>query len=145
MSRSKWSQPSTLQGFVWLPWGEWNLELTGWVTHAGFAICLYSSDQCHISQWNYHGMRTVGHQTPMAMWNTGLLTAPQESVVTNWQTHGIFTYWDFHSTKQALWLVDSWSHTPNQIQMYPYRETINSCYLFAEYNSTFVCFCHMIA
>ena len=112
---------------------------------AGFAICLYSSDQCHISWWNYHGMRTVGHQTPMAMWYTGLLTAPKESVVTNWQTYGIFIYRDFHSTKWALWLVDSWSHTPNQIQMYPYRETIHSCYLCAEYNSTFVCFCHMIA
>ena len=40
-----------------------------------------------ISQWNYHGIRTVGHQTPLAVWYTGLLTAPQqESRVTNWQT-----------------------------------------------------------
>ena len=31
---------------------------------------------------------------------------------------------DFHSTKWALWLVDSWSHVLNQIQMYPNRDTI---------------------
>ena len=38
------------------------------------------------SQWNYHGIRTVGHQTPLAIWYTSLLTAPEESIVTNWQT-----------------------------------------------------------
>ena len=31
---------------------------------------------------------------------------------------------DFHSTKWALWLVDSWSRAPDQIQMYPDRDTI---------------------
>ena len=36
----------------------------------------------------------------------------------------IFIYLDFHSTKQALWLVDSWSHTPDQIKMYPNWDTI---------------------
>ena len=41
------------------------------------------------SQWNYHGIRTVGHQTPLAMWYTGLLTVPQESMLINWQTYGI--------------------------------------------------------
>ena len=33
-------------------------------------------------------------------------------------------YLAFHSTKQALWLVDSWSRGPDQIQMYPDRNTI---------------------
>ena len=41
------------------------------------------------SQWNYHDIRTVGHKTPLAVWYTGLLTAPEESIVTNWQTYGI--------------------------------------------------------
>ena len=41
------------------------------------------------SQWNHHGIRTVGHQTPLAMWYTRLLTAPEESIATNWQTYGI--------------------------------------------------------
>ena len=31
---------------------------------------------------------------------------------------------DFHSTKRALWLVDSWSRVPDQIQIYPDRDTI---------------------
>ena len=29
-----------------------------------------------------------------------------------------------HSTKWALWLVYSWSRAPDQIQMYPDRDTI---------------------
>ena len=32
--------------------------------------------------------------------------------------NGIVKYLDFHSTKLALWLVDSWSHAPDKIQMY---------------------------
>ena len=31
---------------------------------------------------------------------------------------------DFHSTKRALWLDDSWSRAPDQIQMYPDRDTM---------------------
>ena len=42
-----------------------------------------------IRQWNHHGIRTVVHQTPLALWYTGLLTVPEESVVTNWQTYRI--------------------------------------------------------
>ena len=29
-----------------------------------------------------------------------------------------------HLTKRALWLVDSWSRAPDQIQMYPDRDSI---------------------
>ena len=36
----------------------------------------------------------------------------------------IVIYLDFHSAKRALWLVDSWSRAPDQIQMYPDRDTI---------------------
>ena len=36
-------------------------------------------------------------------------------------------YLDFHSTKQAMWLFDSWSHAPDQIQMYPTRIQLSSC------------------
>ena len=36
----------------------------------------------------------------------------------------IVIYLDFHSTKWALWLVDSCSHAPDKIQMYPDRDTI---------------------
>ena len=41
------------------------------------------------SQWNHHGISTVGPQTPLAMWYTRLLTAPEKSITTNWQTYGI--------------------------------------------------------
>ena len=33
-------------------------------------------------------------------------------------------YLHFHSTKRALWLVDSWSRAPDQIQIHPDRDTI---------------------
>ena len=43
----------------------------------------------------------------------------------------IVIYLDFHSTKRALWLVDSWSHAPDHnnnnrylIQMYADQDTI---------------------
>ena len=41
--------------------------------------------------------------------------------------HGVAAiaiYLDFQSTKRALWLVDSWSRAPDQIQMYLDRDTI---------------------
>jgi len=36
----------------------------------------------------------------------------------------IVIYLDFQWTKRALWLVDSWSRAPDQIQMNPERDTI---------------------
>ena len=36
----------------------------------------------------------------------------------------IIIYQNFHSTNWALWLVDSWSCASDQMQMYPYRDTI---------------------
>ena len=39
-------------------------------------------------------------------------------------TYKIVIYVDFHSAKRASWLVDSWSRAPDQIQMYPDRDTI---------------------
>ena len=36
----------------------------------------------------------------------------------------IIKYLDFHSTKRALWLVDSWSRAPDQIQIYYDRDAI---------------------
>ena len=35
----------------------------------------------------------------------------------------IALYLDFRSAKPALWLVDSWSSAPDQIQMYADRDT----------------------
>ena len=45
--------------------------------------------------------------------------------VTIFKTSSTVVYLDFHSTKQALLLVDSWSRAPDQIQMYPDRDTID--------------------
>ena len=40
------------------------------------------------------------------------------------QTNALIIYLEFQSTKQTLWLVDSWSCAPDQIQMYPDWEKI---------------------
>ena len=53
--------------------------------------------------------------------------------------NGIVIYLDFHSTKLALWLVDSWSHAPDKIQMYDPTRTV----VIHKPNKT-ACFCHMI-
>ena len=39
------------------------------------------------SQWNHHGLRTTGHQSPLALWYNAM--ARDESNVINWQTYGI--------------------------------------------------------
>ena len=53
--------------------------------------------------------------------------------------NGIVIYLNFHSTKLALWLVDSWSHAPDKIQMYDPTRTV----VIHKPNKT-ACFCHMI-
>lgn len=40
-------------------------------------------------QWNHHGMRTTGHQSPLALWHTSVLDAPDDSSVTNWDFYGV--------------------------------------------------------
>lgn len=40
-------------------------------------------------QWNHHGMRTTNHQSPLSLWQTSMITAPDDSSVTNWETYGI--------------------------------------------------------
>ena len=33
-------------------------------------------------------MRTTNHQSPLALWQTSMITAPDDSSVTNWATYG---------------------------------------------------------
>jgi hypothetical protein len=40
-------------------------------------------------QWNYHGIRTCQHQTPLALWNVGMLNLKEDSKVINFDTYGI--------------------------------------------------------
>ena len=52
-------------------------------------------------------------------WQKSRRTSPAAgSYIQPWITD-IVIYLDFHSAKRALWLVDSWSRAPDQIQMYP--------------------------
>ena len=57
------------------------------------------------------------------------------------QTNALIIYLDFQSTKQTLWLVDSWSCAPDQIQMYPDWE--KNCAVVAHVPSSTACFCHL--
>ena len=40
-------------------------------------------------QWNNHGLRTSNHQSPLALWHTNMITAPDDSTVINWESYGI--------------------------------------------------------
>lgn len=40
-------------------------------------------------QWNYHGLRTVGHNSPLALWQTSLLAASNEPTVLDIDSYGI--------------------------------------------------------
>ncbi|XP_046839481.1 uncharacterized protein LOC124433742 [Xenia sp. Carnegie-2017] len=42
-----------------------------------------------VTQWNYHGLRTCSHQTPMAMWQTNMLLESDESSLINFELYGI--------------------------------------------------------
>ena len=49
-------------------------------------------------QWNYHGMRTTNHQSPLAMWHMNMITTPDDSTITNWETYGI----DYSTSTQQI-------------------------------------------
>ena len=34
-------------------------------------------------------MRTINHELSLAMWHTNMITAPDDSAITNWETRGI--------------------------------------------------------
>ena len=52
-------------------------------------------------------------------------------------TKAVAIYLDFHSTKRAMSSVDSWSRAPDQVQMYPDRDTIPQLFVPSQ---LFVCF-----
>ena len=60
-----------------------------------------ASDLCHVESYTIMRKKCVVHQLNIFV-----------------------TYLNFHSTKRALKLVDSWSRVPDQIRMYPDRDTI---------------------
>lgn len=41
------------------------------------------------SQWNYHGMRTTGHHSPLALWNMSLLQTSDAAEVLDIESYGI--------------------------------------------------------
>ena len=41
------------------------------------------------NQWNYHGLRTCNHQTPLTMWQTNMITMSDESPLVNAESYGI--------------------------------------------------------
>ncbi len=49
-------------------------------------------------QWNHHGMRTTNHQSPLALWHTNMITAPDDSTVINWESYGI----DYSTSAQPI-------------------------------------------
>lgn len=46
-----------------------------------------------LEQWNFHGIRTAGYQSPMALWRAGIMHSMDDAVVYEPETYGI----DFES------------------------------------------------
>jgi hypothetical protein len=40
-------------------------------------------------QWNHHGLRTTGHQTPLALWQTHMLSIVDDSPLLNFDEYGV--------------------------------------------------------
>ena len=57
----------------------------------------------------------------MAFSKRSITVVHNSSIEPTWE---IVIYLDFHKTKQALWLVDSWSLALGTIQVYPDRDII---------------------
>jgi len=50
---------------LWMSYTCWLFNV--YLPRINVSLCEFTS------QWNHHGIRTVGHQTPLAMWYTRLL------------------------------------------------------------------------
>ena len=40
-------------------------------------------------QWNHHGLRTSGHQSPLTIWQTSIIRTPDDSPLVNFEDYGI--------------------------------------------------------
>ena len=64
-------------------------EVHLWALHYVYLPRINASLDEFKSQWNHHGLRTTGHQSPLALWANAMIHATDESNVINWQTYGI--------------------------------------------------------
>ena len=64
-------------------------EVHLWALHYVYLPRINASLDEFKSQWNHHGLRTTGHQSPLALWANAMIRATDESNVINWQTYGI--------------------------------------------------------
>ena len=73
-----------------------------------------------VEQWNFHGIRTAGYQSPMALWHAGIMHSMDDAVVYKPETYGI----DFESGVSEI--DDDYSVVvpENQIQLTEEEMTI---------------------
>ena len=64
-------------------------EVHLWALHYVYLPRINASLDEFKSQWNHHGLKTTGHQSPLALWANAMIRATDESNVINWQTYGI--------------------------------------------------------
>ena len=58
-----------------------NNELDVWILHYIFLPRICRSTEEFILQWNYHGMRTTGQSSPIALWNYGMLNYNSDEIL----------------------------------------------------------------
>ena len=117
-----------VQSEGWQRWPLWRhrvICLVSWPVHRNEAsIDLAKSDfiMCQLKIWEQFSCTWVTLTT--YKWEWTKLCSCWTGGVQVAKTTIIVMYQDFRSTKRALWLVDSWSRGPDQIQMYPDQDTI---------------------
>ena len=71
-----------------------------------------------VGQWNFHGIRTAGNQSPMALWHAGIMHSVDDAVVNEPETYGI----DFESGVSEI--DDDYSVVVPENQIQPTEEEI---------------------
>ena len=51
-----------------------------------------------VEQWNFHGIRTTGYQSPMALWHAGIMHSMDDAVLCDPESYGI----DFESSVSEM-------------------------------------------
>ena len=111
-------------------WGLLEAGIRSWILLDGLLAVDWKSCKISFSWWSRKfyipaSWRAFAYDILGKMHERALLWTFSRSncryLVAGYVTHRVVTYLDFHSTKRALWLVDSWSRASGQIQMYSDR------------------------
>lgn len=75
-----------------------NSECNLFALHYIYLPRINASLEQFVEQWNFHGIRTAGYQSPMALWHAGIMHSMDDEVLCEPESYGI----DFESTVSEI-------------------------------------------